>query len=53
MKKSYAYGGGGLAAIVIAAILLSTSTVDPLNEQTRMSIPVSYTHLTLPTILRV
>ncbi len=39
MKKSYAYGGGGLAAIVIAAILLSTSTVDPLNEQTRMSIP--------------
>ena len=39
MKKSYAYGGGGLAAIVIAAILLSTSTVDPLNEQTRKSIP--------------
>ena len=43
MKKSYAYGGGGLVAIVIGAILLSTSTVDPLNE------PVSYTHLTLPT----
>ena len=38
MKKSYAYGGGGLAAIVIAAIVLSTSTIDPLTEQNRMSI---------------
>jgi len=38
MKKSYAYGGGGLAAIAIAAIVLSTSTIDPLTEQNRMSI---------------
>ena len=38
MRKSYAYGGGGIAAIAIAAIVLSTSTVDPLSEQSRISI---------------
>ena len=38
-----------LAAVVIVPFIVSTAHADPSGKTT----PVSYTHLTLPTILRV